>query len=201
MHLSDCGPETSTTIVHSTLWWVQNTCLQPETVQSSREGVLYSLRPHACKCAGTISSCADHPAKVLSSRKEHGRQLAEWMTHSTLPTALDPNILKVHLARADVILTLKTCLPLPRAIFQTHVPHARHGRTLSLLQDLRLQYTLKTRKFVEDVASKDTRGAEGGARSADIPINSPDMPCYGLWLSPRVLHPCYCHCVHEDFLH
>ncbi len=66
-----------------------------------------------------------------------------------IANSIDPNILKVHLARADVILTLKTCLPLPRAIFQTHVPHARHGRTLSLLQDLRLQYTLKTRKFVE----------------------------------------------------
>ena len=66
-----------------------------------------------------------------------------------IANSIDPNILKVHRTRADVTLTSTTCLPLRGTIFQTHVPHARHGLTHWLLQDLRLQYTLKTRKFVE----------------------------------------------------
>ena len=94
----------------------------------------------AAALASLQKSCQAAKSMVAAGRVDDAFNIAN---------SIDPNILKVHLTRADVILASVTCLPLPRAISQAHVPHARHGQTLWLLQDLRLQYTLKTRKFVE----------------------------------------------------
>ena len=72
----------------------------------------------AAALATLQKSCQAAKSMVAAGRVDDAFNIAN---------SIDPNILKVHLTRADVILTSITCLPLPRAIFQTHVPHAKYG--------------------------------------------------------------------------
>ena len=72
------------------------------------------------------------------------------------------------------------CACLFLAISHTYVLHARHTEVLWLLQDLRLQYTLKTRKFVETLRPRTPEAlkeALGLQRSPLIAQTCLVMPC------------------------